>query len=148
MELFLTFIIIFIPIFISFICCRTREKDNIYFWFLFTFAFAHVFHLIIISLLLSKNFYKNTVIWKTDDYQFIHLLPINPIKNINIDINGETILEDFVDLKYTLKQTNIFNKKCLNNFFIKEDKCPITDIILTKFQSNDYSNYTVIKIKK
>ena len=28
----------------------------------------------------------------------------------NIDSNGETILEDFVDLKYTLKQTNIFNK--------------------------------------
>ena len=147
MELFLTFIIIFIPIFISFICCRTREKDNIYFWFLFTFAFAHVFHLIIISLLLSKNFYKNTVIWKTEDYQFIHLLPINPIKNINIDSNGEIVLEDFVDLKYTLKKTKMFYKKCLNNFFIKEDKCPITDIILTKFQSNDYSNYTVIKIK-
>lgn len=145
MELLLTFITIFIPIFISFMFFRV--KDYIFGWFIFIFIFVHVFHLIVISLLLSKNFYKNTIIWEIDDYQYIHTLPINPIKIINITGDDNLILEEFVDLKYTLKKTNIFYKECLNNFFIKEDNCPITDVILNKFENNDYLNYKEIKIK-
>jgi len=60
--------------------------------------------------------------------------------------NDDIKLEDFVDLKYTLKKTNVFKKECLNNFFIKEDNCPITDIILNNFQRNDYSKYIEVKI--
>ena len=146
MELLYTFIIIFVPIFLSFLIFRPKEKKFIFGWFIFMFIFVHIFHLIIISLLLSENFYKDTIIWKNVDHKYIHSLPIIPIKNINITGDKEIILEDFVDLKYTLKRTNLFNKECLNNFFIDEENCPITDIILNKFQTNDYSNYTEAKI--
>jgi len=144
LELFLTFIIIFIPFFLSFMFFRV--KRYILGWFIFFFIFFHVFHLVIIILLLKKNYYKKTIFWKIDDLQYIHYLPINPIKNINIYSNDDIKLEDFVDLKYTLKKTNVFKKECLNNFFIKEDNCPITDIILNNFQRNDYSKYIEVKI--
>lgn len=143
-ELFLAFIIIFIPFFLSFMFFRV--KKYIIGWFIFFFIFFHLFHLVIIILLLTKNYYKKTIFWKIDDLQYIHSLPINPIKNIN-KYGDDIKLEDFVDLKYTLKKTNLFKKECLNNFFIKEDNCPITDIILNNFQRNDYSKYIEVKNK-
>ena len=146
MELFVTFIVLFVPIFLSFLCFRTKDGDYVFGWFLFIFIFVYVFHLIILSILLSDNFYKNTIIWKNGDYQYIHSLNKNPIKNINISDNNDIILEDFIDLKYTLQKTNIFLKECLNNFFIKEDNCPITDIASFTAQRNEYSSYTEIKI--
>ena len=108
MELFLTFIVIFVPIFLSFILFRTKEKDYIFGWFVFMFIFVHVFHLIIISLLLSNNFYKNTIIWKNNDYQYIHSLPINPCKNISI--NSGINVESFINLKYTIKKQMYLTK--------------------------------------
>ena len=145
MELFITFIIIFVPIFISFMFSR---KKCSYKWFLIIFILVHVFHLIVISILISENFYKEIIMWKNDDYQYIHSLNINPIKNININGENENdiILEEFIELKYTLRRTNIFHLQCLDNFFIKEDDCPITDIILLKEQKNDNQNYTEVKI--
>ena len=140
MELFLTVIIIFVPIFLSFISFRTKEKNFIFGWFIFIFIFLHIFHLIIISLLLSEKFYKNTIIWNNIDYKYIHILPINPIRNININGSDELKIEDFSNLKYTIKKTNTFYKECLKNFFIKEDNYPITDIILNNIQSNEHSN--------
>ena len=146
MELLVTFVIIFVPIFLSFMCFRTKEKDYIFGYFIFIFIFLHVFHIIVLSILLSENFYKDTIIWKNGDYQYIHSLYINPVKNININEENDIISEDFINLKYTLKKTNIFNKECLKGFFIKEDDCPITDIVSYTEQRNDYKNYTEIKI--
>ena len=143
-ELFLTFIIIFVPIFISFLIIRRKDEDIVWIWFLIIFIFFHVFHLIVLSLLLSKNFYKKSIIWKNNDYQYIHSLPINPCKNISI--NSGINVESFINLKYTIKKTNVFDKECLNNFFIKEDDCPITEIIFDKNSKNDYSNYKEIKL--
>ena len=146
MEFLVTFVILFVPIFFSFMLFRTKEGDCVYCYFIFIFIFLHVFHIIVLSILLSENFYKETIIWKNGDYQYIHSLKINPIKNININGVDNIILEDFIDLKYTLKKTNIFNKECLNNFFLKEDNCPITDIVSFTEQRSDYENYTEIKI--
>ena len=143
-ELFLTFIIIFVPIFISFIIICRKDKDIVWIWFLIIFIFFHVFHLIVLSLLLSNNFYKKSIIWKNNDYQYIHSLPINPCKNISI--NSGINVESFINLKYTIKKTNVFDKECLNNFFIKEDDCPITEIIFDNNSKNDYSNYKEIKL--
>ena len=146
MELLVTFVIIFVPIFLSFMCFRTKEEDYIFGYFIFIFIFLHVFHIIVLSILLSENFYKDTIIWKNGDYQYIHSLNINPVKNIKINEENDIISEDFINLKYTLKKTNIFNKECLKGFFIKEDDCPITDIVSYTEQRNDYKNYTEIKI--
>ena len=117
MELFLTFIVIFIPIFLVFMCFRTKDGECVYGWFIFIFIFLHVFHLIIISLLLSKNYYKKSILWINNDYQYIHLLPINPIIGINTTDN-KINSEDFINLKYTLEKTNVFYKECLKNFYI------------------------------
>ena len=145
MELFLTFIVIFIPIFLVFMCFRTKDGEYVYGWFIFIFIFLHVFHLIIISLLLSKNYYKKSILWINNDYQYIHLLPINPIKGINTTDN-EINSEDFINLKYTLEKTNVFYKECLKNFYIKDDNCPITDINLSKVHINPDPSYKEVKI--
>ena len=92
MELFLTFIVIFIPIFLVFMCFRSKDGKYVLGWFIFIFIFLHVFHLIIISLLLSKNYYKKSILWINNDYQYIHLLPINPIKGINTTDNERIII--------------------------------------------------------
>ena len=145
MELFLTFIVIFIPIFLVFMCFRTKDGEYVYGWFIFIFIFLHVFHLIIISLLLSKNYYKKSILWINNDYQYIHLLPINPIIGINTTYN-KINSEDFINLKYTLEKTNVFYKECLKNFYIKDDNCPITDINLSKVHINPDPSYKEVKI--
>ena len=143
MELLYTFLNIFVPIFITFLFFRGNE--NISIWFIIIIFILKVMHLIIISLILSENFYKNNIIWTDNDYQLIHSLPINPIKIISKN-DDDFILETFNNLIYTTKRTIVFNKKCLNNFFVKEDDCPITDIILENNQVNSNNNYKEVEI--
>ena len=143
MELLYTFLTIFVPIFITFLFfCR---NENISIWFIIVISILKVIHLIIISLILSENFYKNNIIWTDNIYQLIHSLPINPIKIISKN-DDDFILETFNNLIYTTKRTIVFNKKCLNNFFVKEDDCPITDIILENNQVNSNNNYKEVEI--
>ena len=142
-ELLFTFLTIFIPIIITFMLCRKNE-DYINIWFIVVFFILQIFHLVIVSLILSKYFYKNIIIWTDNDYQYIHSLPINPIKTINkTDYGLES--EIFNNLKYSTKKTIIFYKRCLDNFYIKEDDCPITDIILEDNKIN-HPNYHELEI--
>ena len=143
-ELLFTFLTIFIPIIITFMLCRGKNEDYIYIWFTVVFFILQVFHLVIVSLILSKYYYKNIIIWTDNDYQYIHSLPINPIKTINkTDYGLES--EIFNNLKYSTKKTIIFYKRCLDNFYIKEDDCPITDIILEDNKIN-HPNYHELEI--
>ena len=130
LELLVTFIVIFVPILISFIIMRGNK--NIFRWFIFIFIFIHVFHFVVLCILLSKNFYKKIIIWKDNDYQFIHSLPVNFIKEIDS--------EKFLNLNYTLKQSGIYSNKCLDNFFIKEEFCPLDNLsILYDSQNNTFN---------
>ena len=60
-------------------------------------------------------------------------------------MNDDIKVVSFDNLKYTLKKTYVFKNQCLINFFIKEDDCPITDIIFDKSTKIDYSDYKEIK---
>ena len=57
MELLVTFVIIFVPIFLSFMFFRTKEGDYIFGYFIFIFIFLHVFHIIVnnINLIIDKS---------------------------------------------------------------------------------------------
>ena len=108
-ELLFTFLTIFIPIIITFMLCRGKNADYIYIWFTVVFFILQVFHLVIVSLILSKYYYKNIIIWTDNDYQYIHSLPINPIKTINkTDYGLES--EIFNNLKYSTKKRLYFIK--------------------------------------
>ena len=132
LELLITFLVIFVPIFISFIIMRGNK--DIFGWFIFIFIFIHVFHIVVLGILLSNNFYKKTIMWKDNDYQYIHSLPINSIKTINS--------EAFLNLNYTLKQSGIYSNKCLNNFFIKEKYCSINNLSTLYDSQNKIFNLT------
>jgi len=130
LELLVTFIVIFVPILISFIIMRGNK--NIFGWFIFIFIFIHAFHFVVLCILLSKNFYKKIIIWKDNDYQFIHSLPVNFIKEIDS--------EKFLNLNYTLKQSGIYSNKCLDNFFIKEEFCPLDNLSIFYDSQNNTFN--------
>ena len=80
-ELLFTFLTIFIPIIITFMLCRKNE-DYINIWFIVVFFILQIFHLVIVSLILSKYFYKNIIIWTDNDYQYIHSLRLYFIKDV------------------------------------------------------------------
>lgn len=111
------------------------------------FIFLHLFHLIIICILLSNYFYKANIFWKDSDYQFIHFLPIKSIKNIYKYNDTEIGIETVNNLSYATEKTILYVNEWLKNFYIKDnDICPITDIIKQNFPGIFGSNYIEIII--
>ena len=137
LELFCTFIITFSPIFLYIlICLLCYFKMN----FILIFFYVIVFQFIISCILLSKNFFKETIFWKKNNFQIIHSLQAEIIKNISINK-----IEYFSNLSYTLEGSDLLSKECLTNFFISDiDICPITEIIVENKKSNKYINHTEI----
>ena len=147
LQLFLIFIVLFVLIFLPFLICRIFKRHEIPLLFLLMFIFLHLFDLIIIGILLSNYFYKAIIFWKDSDYQFIHSLPIKPIKNIYMHYDTEIEIETFNNLSYTTAKTILYTNECLKNFYIKDnDTCPITDIIKQNFPGDFGSNYIEIII--
>ena len=129
------------------------------FSFPFFFIFQHfkpmkfgliIFQLIISVILLTNNFYKKHSLYKSPNFTFIldtDFFPINSLnktyyengtfKNISYDILKKS--------KFSLIKTSKYSTKCLENYYIDNDKsCPITDIKLGNKEDNIYENYIQI----
>ena len=132
LELFIIFLSICVLIFPYFFCCR--KSHDIYTLFICLFIIINISHLVIISLLLSKNFYKNTIFWEDTDYQFIHFLPSSSNKYKNII--------------YSLDKTIQFSKECFENFFVNDEiTCP-SSYISNSSNITEFNEKEIIKEKE
>ena len=103
---------------------------------------------IICFIFFGKYFYKNHILWKNNDYAFVHTLKFNPIINFNLE-NEKIIAETLEDYHYSIIYIkDIYYKKCQENFYINSTICPITDIIIENKKKEKYSNYTELKISE
>ena len=138
LELFCTFIVIFFPVCLYLFICFLG-KFKIYIEIIFIYEIT--FQFILSCILLSNNFYKKTIFWKNKDFTFRHYLPWDIIKNITINKT-----EHFYGINYTLEKTDVYEKECLTNFFISDNICPITQIIVENRKIDEYTNYREIQL--
>ena len=136
LEIFLSFLVLFIPfVLLSFIFPSFQIVKYI----------IITTELIICFILFSNNFYKKHILWKENEYSFVHKLPFKPIIDINLNHNSLE-LKTLDDSSFSTIMTRNYTKKCKEHFFIKSQICPITHIIIENDNSNNYDNYTEIKI--
>lgn len=132
LELFIIFFSIFVLLFPFFICCR--KGHEIYSLFICKFFLINISHLVIISLLLSENFYKITIFWQDTDYQFIHFLPSSSNK--------------YKIIIYSLDKTVKFSKECFENFFVNDEiTCP-SIYISNSSNITEFNEKEIIKEKE
>ena len=135
LELFLSFIVFFIPFTgLALIIPSSFSKNMLI-----------IIQFILNFILFANLYYKKHIIWKDEEYAFVHKLPFSPINNIELLDNEELNISSLNDYTFSTIPTRDFQKKCRNYFYIKSDLCPISHIF-TENISQNYENYTRINI--
>ena len=103
--------------------------------------------LILCIILLTNNFYKKHYLWNGIKYQYIHELSFNPVYEIYPINNSIGFFDHFnsktlKDRTFSLIGTELYSKKCLNNYYINSElECPITQIYLEYEKSYKYYSF-------
>ena len=135
LELFLSFIVFFIPFTGLVLIIPSSFSKNM----------LIIIQFILNFILFANLYYKKHIIWKDEEYAFVHKLPFSPINNIELLDNEELNISSLNDYTFSTIPTRDFQKKCRNYFYIKSDLCPISHIF-TENISQNYENYTRINI--
>ena len=113
---------------------------------------VNIFQILLFFLLYADIFYKKNELWKNPEvYQQFHKTEFYPIINIKAIYSSDGMFKNFKYKKsdglFSILNKDIYNKECIENYFIKEDnECPITDIIIEKQKKDIYQGYIELKV--
>ena len=108
--------------------------------------FLYVCQFIFAIALLDITLYKNHILMD-DLVTYVHNITFNAINKLDLVYNN-TYLEMKYEpnLSYSTINYSNYSNECLENYFIYNSTCPITDIIIENEKKDEYENYTEIKI--
>ena len=141
LELFITTLVLFLFFMILFYFLPHFKEMQ---YILLTFQF------IICFILFSENFYRKHILWHEEEPKYSRNLSFIPVRDLIPVYKGDTFFYfsvfPFYLKHYSIRKTTNESNECLKDFFIQEDNCPITDIIIEN-EKVIHENYTEIKVE-
>ena len=109
-------------------------------------TFLYVCQLIFAIVLVNITLYKKHILMY-DLVTYVHNITFNAINKLElVDNNTYLQMKYEPNLSYSTINYSNYSNECLDNYFISNSTCPITDIIIVNEKKYNLDNYEEIKI--